>query len=56
MSELRVALDVPTPRERCDLGNALLRAAWSATVEETRIVLFDLLVEADESSLSEPGR
>jgi len=38
-----------TPAERRDLANALLRAAWSAALEETRILLLDLVIEADES-------
>lgn len=35
--------------ERRDLANALLRAAWSATLEEVRVLLLDLLVIVDES-------
>lgn len=41
---LRVELDVLTPAERSDLAIALLRAAWSAVLEETRIPSVDLLV------------
>jgi hypothetical protein len=37
MSELRIELDDLTPDERRDLANALLRAAWSAALGETRI-------------------
>ena len=37
-----------SPAERRDLANALLRAAWSAALEETRILLLDLLVEVDD--------
>ena len=44
-------LDVLTPAERRDLANALLRAAWSATLAETRIRLLDLFVEVDESTI-----
>jgi hypothetical protein len=44
---LEVDLDVLTPAERRDLANALLRAAWSATLAETRIRLLDLLLEVD---------
>jgi hypothetical protein len=47
MSLLKVDLDRLTPAERRDLANALLRAAWSATLEETRILLLDLLLEVD---------
>ncbi|MGI9097033.1 MAG: hypothetical protein ACR2H2_00790 [Solirubrobacteraceae bacterium] len=46
-----IDLDVLTPAERRDLANALLRAAWSATLEDTRIVLLDLFSEVDEVSL-----
>lgn len=53
MSTLSVDLDALTPAERRDLANALLRAAWSAALEETRILLLDLLVAADESVLGE---
>ena len=40
--------------ERRDLANALLRAAWSAVLEDTRIVLLDLLVEVDDTVLESP--
>jgi hypothetical protein len=39
-----------TPAEQHDLA-ALLRAAWSATLAETRILLLDLLVEVDDSTI-----
>ena len=42
-----------TPAERRDLANAFLRAAWSATLTETRTLLLELLVEADESVLGD---
>jgi hypothetical protein len=47
VTRLTVELDVLTPAERRDLANALLRAAWSAALEETRIVLLDLSVDVD---------
>jgi hypothetical protein len=50
VSELRITLDVLSPAERRDLANALLRAAWSAVLEETRILLLDLLLEADDTT------
>lgn len=53
MDQLRVDLELLTPAERRDLANALLRAAWSAALEETRILLLDLLVETDDSILGE---
>ena len=51
MTFLGVDLDLLTPAERRDLANALLRAAWSATLEETRILLLDLLLEVDGATL-----
>jgi hypothetical protein len=53
VKRLRIELDVLTPAERRDLANALLRAAWSAALEETRILLLDLLVEVDDALLGE---
>jgi hypothetical protein len=53
MSGLQVELDMLSDAERRDLANALLRAAWSATLEETRILLLDLLAEADEAVLGD---
>lgn len=53
MSCLSVDLDALTPAERRDLANALLRAAWSAALEETRVLLLDMLVATDESVLEE---
>ncbi|HEY6691728.1 MAG TPA: hypothetical protein VI006_02685 [Solirubrobacteraceae bacterium] len=53
MTELRVELDRLTPAERRDLANALLRAAWSAALEETRILLLDLVTETDQDVLGE---
>jgi hypothetical protein len=47
MPMLGIDVDVLTPAERRDLANALLRAAWSATLAETRILLIDLLIEVD---------
>jgi len=50
-----VALDTLSEAERRDLANALLRAAWSASLEPTRILLLDLLVEVDDAVLGEPA-
>jgi hypothetical protein len=47
MGILAIDLDLLTPAERRDLASALLRAAWSATLSETRILLLDLLIEVD---------
>ena len=51
MDALTIELSTLTPAQRRDLANALLRAAWSATLEETRVLLLDLLVAADDSVL-----
>jgi hypothetical protein len=48
---LGIDVDLLTPAERRDLANALLRAAWSAALEDTRILLLDLLLEVDEAAL-----
>jgi len=53
VTQLRIELDILAPAERRDLANALLRAAWSAALEDTRILLLDLLVEVDESVVGE---
>ncbi len=53
VNALVIELDQLTPAERRDVANALLRAAWSAALEETRILLLDLLVEADEAVLGD---
>jgi hypothetical protein len=53
MTPLRIELDAMSSVERRDLANALLRAAWSAVLEDTRIVLLDLLVEVDDTVLGE---
>lgn len=47
MSTLSIDLQQLTPAERRDLANALLRAAWSAALVETRVLLLDLFAEAD---------
>lgn len=46
--ELCIELDALSPAERRDLANALLRAAWSAALEETRVLLLDLLIDVDD--------
>ena len=51
MSILGIDLDLLTPAERRDLANSLLRAAWSAALPETRVLLLDLLIEVDDATL-----
>ena len=53
VTQLIIELDAMSAAARRDLANALLRAAWSAVLEDTRIVLLDLLVEVDETVLGE---
>ena len=36
-----------------DLANALMRAAWSAVLQDTRVMLLDLLVEVDDGVLED---
>ena len=52
---MTIDLDTLTPAERRDLANAFLRAAWCATLADTRTLLLDLLVETDESVPGEVG-
>jgi hypothetical protein len=52
MSQLCIDVGRLSAAER-DLANALLRAAWSAVLEETRILLLDLLVEVDDALLGD---
>jgi hypothetical protein len=49
VTQLCIELDALPPGERRDLANALLRAAWSAVLDDTRILLLDLLVEVDDA-------
>lgn len=51
MRNVLITIDLLTPAERRDLANALLRAAWSAALEDTRILLLDLLLAVDAASL-----
>lgn len=55
MRSLAVDLDLLTPAERRDLANALLRAAWSAALEETRVLLLDFLIATDAAAIWEAG-
>lgn len=51
MSTRSINLATLGPAERGDLANALLRATFSATLEQTRVLLLDLLVEIDAAVL-----
>ena len=50
MTQVQLELDLLSPAERRDLANGLLRAAWSAVLEETRIMLLDLLIDVDDET------
>ena len=49
ITSVLILLDTLTPAERRDLANSLLRAAWCATLEQTRVLLLDTLVEIDHN-------
>ena len=49
ITSVLILLDALTPAERRDLANSLLRAAWCATLEQTRVLLLDALVEIDHN-------
>jgi hypothetical protein len=51
ITSVLIRLDSLSAGERRDLANALLRAAWSAALENTRILLLDLFIEVDEASV-----
>ena len=53
MDALTIGLTTLAPAERRDLANALLRARWCAALEETRVLLLDLPVEADNTVLGD---
>ena len=49
ITSVLILLDTLSPAERRDLANSLLRAAWSAALEQTRILLLDVLTEIDDT-------
>jgi hypothetical protein len=49
ITSVLILLDTLSPAERRDLANSLLRAAWCATLEQTRAILLDALVEIDHN-------
>ena len=48
---LGIDLNLLTRAERHDLAKALVRAAWSAALENPRTLLLDLLIEVDEAAI-----
>jgi len=55
IDSILILLDTLSPAERRDLANALLRAAWSASLEETRVLLLDVLVATDAAAIWDGG-
>ena len=53
MRFLAVDVDLLTPAERRDLASALLRGAWSAALEETRVLLLAFLMATDATEIWE---
>ena len=51
MTQLRIELDALSPAERRDLANARLRAAGSAALEETRVLLLDFFTATDAAAI-----
>lgn len=51
IDSILIVLDTLTPAERRDLANALLRAAWSASLEETRVLLLEALLATDAAAI-----
>lgn len=51
IDSILILLDTLTPAGRRDLANALLRAAWSASLEETRVLLLDALIATDAAAI-----
>lgn len=49
ITSVLILLDTLSPAERRDLANTVLRAAWSAALEETRILLLDLVIAVDDA-------
>ena len=55
IDSILILLDTLNPAERRDLANALLRAAWSASLEETRVLLLDVVHATDAAAIWEAG-
>lgn len=55
MRFLTIDLGLLTPAESRDPANALLRAAWCAALDEARVPLLELLIDADEAFLGGDG-
>jgi hypothetical protein len=55
IDSILILLETVNPAERRDLANALLRAAWSASLEETRVLLLDVVTATDAAAMWEAG-
>jgi hypothetical protein len=55
IDSILILLDTLDPAERRDLATALLRAAWSASLEETRVLLLDVVTATDAAAMWEAG-
>ncbi len=55
IDSILILLDSLTPAERRDLANALLRAAWCATLKQTRVLLLDAAVEMEHEIFGDAG-
>ncbi len=55
IDSMLILLDTLSPAERRDLANSLLRAAWAATLEPTRVLLLDALTAIDCDVFWEAG-
>jgi hypothetical protein len=55
IDSILILLETLNPAERRDLANALLRAAWSASLEETRVLLLDVVTATDAAAMWEAG-
>jgi hypothetical protein len=51
IDSILILLETLNPAERRDLANALLRAAWSASLEETRVLLLDVVTATDAAAM-----
>jgi hypothetical protein len=51
IDSMLILLDTLGPAERRDLTNALLRAAWSASLDKTRVPLLDLHTATDPAAI-----
>ena len=56
IESMLILLDTLNPAERRDLAKTLLRAAWSASLEVTRVLVLDLHTATDPAAVWEAKR